>query len=280
MHSRLSGCRSRVAEQSNWCAGALPLKVGGVAHGDVGRGIIRHSLSSPDRFDYSRSPKMNRMDALMLYVDQSPRAYEVRSNSLRLGFDFAPGDRWRHWLDVRDNDVWPRLLSSLEASPDEAHPPSPAFQDLRLERLDSETAEFQVFGQSGQRVFSAAVRFDGLREAIDFDVCCRLPRQLIAAPLVSSYRLSTASTFDPVSEQPERAVLRLPPYPIEIGFPSLPNQTPVAWRITNDTAGAVLQLGCFDVATVPAAKSLVTIRWRYGIRIQGHSSVTSQPTAR
>ncbi|MBI5760936.1 MAG: hypothetical protein HZA46_20630 [Planctomycetales bacterium] len=213
----------------------------------------------------------------MLHADQSPHACELQSNGLRLSFDYSPGDRWQHGLDVLSDNEWRRLLTSVEGLPDEPHPASPAFQDMRLERIDSHTVEVQLFGQSGQRVYSAAVRFDGLREAIDFDVCCRLPRQQIGPPLVSSYRLSHGQRIESRAEDSELPRLWMPPFPIEIEIPALPNQSPTGWRVETMNTGVSLQLGCFDVTSAVATKSAVTVRWRYVIRFQSRSQAPDIP---
>jgi hypothetical protein len=209
----------------------------------------------------------------MLHVDQSQHACELQSNGLRLSFDFSPGDRWQHRLDVLSDNEWRRLITSVEGLPDEPHPPSPAFQDLRLERIDSETAEVQLFGQSGQRVYSAAVRFDGSRDEIDFDVCCRLPRQQIGPPLVSSYSLPAGQRIESRAADSVQPRLWMPPIPIEIGIPALPNQSPAGWRIGTMTTSVALQLGCFEVLPGAASKSAVTVRWRYVIHSQSSSPV-------
>ena len=215
----------------------------------------------------------------MLHVDQSPHACELQSNGLRLSFDFSPGDRWQHGLDVLSDNEWRRVLTSVEGLPDEPHPPSPAFQDLRLERIDSHTAEVQLFGQSGQRVYSAAVRFDGSRDEIDFDVCCRLPRQQIGPPLVSSYRLPHGHRIESREEDSEPSCLCLPPLPIGIGIPALPNQSPTGWRAETMNTGVSLQLGCFDVTPAVASKSAVTVRWRYVIRFQSRRQAAEVPSS-
>lgn len=213
----------------------------------------------------------------MLHVDQSPQACELRSDGLRLSFDFSPGDRWQHGLDVLSDNEWRRVLTSVEGLPDEPQPPSPAFQDLRLERIDSQTSEVQLFGQSGQRVYSAAVRFDGSRQEIDFDVCCRLPRQQIGPPLVSSYSLPLGQRMESREKDSEQSRLWMPPLPIEIEIPPLPNQSPTGWYTEPMSTGVSLQLGCFDVTPAAAQKSAVTVRWRYVIRFQSSSRLADDP---
>ena len=90
-------------------------------------------------------------------------------------------------------------LCSCEGASENATPPSPAFQDLRWEPQTLETAtsspslktsddeiavgEFQLFGQCGRQVYSAAVRCSA--QQIDFDLCVRVrggePFQLLSS---------------------------------------------------------------------------------------------------
>lgn len=213
----------------------------------------------------------------MLYADQSSHACELHSTSLRLNFNFAPGDRWQHGLDVFSDNEWRRMLTSVEGSPDTPHPPSPAFQDLRLERIDSHTAEVQLFGQSGQRVYSAAVRVDGLREVIDFDVCCRLPRQQIGPPLFSSYSLPIGRRVECLSKDSSQICVGFPPFPIEMEILSLANQPRPVWRTETMDTGVSLQLGCLEVTRAAASKTAATVRWRYVVRFQSASHTADKP---
>lgn len=192
----------------------------------------------------------------------------MESGPLRLTFDKSLGDRWQHSIDVRIGGDWRLLLASVEGTADETDPPSPAFQDLRLEIIDPQTAEFQLFGQAGRRVYSSAVRFDGSRGEIDFDVCCRLPSQLIGVPVISSYICPSGCSEVSATEESEPTRLHLPPHPLEIELPALPNQKSAGWRFTAETSPPVVQLGCFDVASPAAPTSMLTIRWRYVIRLR------------
>lgn len=94
---------------------------------------------------------------------------------MRLVFQLV-GDRWQHAVALRGPDGWQPLLASIEGSPEQLVPPSPTFQELRLERIDAETAEFQVFGRAGHGVYSAAIRVSGADQSIDFDVAARATR--------------------------------------------------------------------------------------------------------
>jgi hypothetical protein len=125
----------------------------------------------------------------MLEVEQSADASSLRAGDLRLTFRYER-DRWRHELAVRSESGWQTILTSIEGSPDEALPPSPSFQDLRLERIDDETGEFQLFGQAGHAVYSAAIRFDGRSQTISFDIAARAQRDRAERCATSLYELS------------------------------------------------------------------------------------------
>lgn len=88
-------------------------------------------------------------------------------------------DRWHHALQLPVNGGWVTALASKEGAPDDFAPPSSAFQDMRLERLDAQTCELQLFGQCGKRIYSAAVRCQG--NSLTFDQCVRVPQFLAFA---------------------------------------------------------------------------------------------------
>lgn len=99
-----------------------------------------------------------------------PDEYEVDLGRLQLSFSLA-GDRWSHMISIADENDWRSVLMSLEGAPQDRYPPSPAFQDLRLERIDDVTQEFQLMGQCGSGIYSAAIRCHLERAEIDFDLC-------------------------------------------------------------------------------------------------------------
>jgi hypothetical protein len=204
----------------------------------------------------------------MLEIDQTTDRYRLTSASLRLTFDRSGGDRWRHAIDVRIDNDWRRVLDSVEGTAAEADPPSPAIQDLRLEVLNPDTAEFQLFGQAGRRVYSAAVRFDGTHDAVDFDICCRLPTQHISGSVISSYVWTSDCREGPVPEGAQPTRLYLLPHPIEIELPPSTDQSSGRWRTATHPSGPVLQLGRFADLPATTGSSLKTIRWRYVVRVR------------
>ncbi|MSR58174.1 MAG: hypothetical protein EXS05_10915 [Planctomycetaceae bacterium] len=122
----------------------------------------------------------------MLTAEQSPEVCRLESPHLRLVFLYVD-DRWNHELAVRSPAGWHLLLSSVEGDADQPVLPGPAFQDVRLERLDDRTAEIQAFGQAGGGVYSAAIRFDAAAEAVDFDIAARANRSGALLCLASRY---------------------------------------------------------------------------------------------
>lgn len=136
----------------------------------------------------------------MLEIEKSADAYIVRSGNLLVRFEYST-DRWRHAIAVCGTREQPFLLSSEEGAPDDPRPPSPAFQELRLESIGSDVCEFQLFGQAGKGIYSAAVRFDGAAAEITFDVAARANRAGAEIHEGSAYAVApTASyTVDPLT---------------------------------------------------------------------------------
>lgn len=126
---------------------------------------------------------------MALEVEQSADLNALQTCDLQLTFRYER-DRWRHELSVRGESGWQTVLMSIEGLPDQVLPPSPSFQDLRLERIDDETAEFQLFGQAGKAVYSAAVRFNGRSQSISFDVAARAQQERAERSATSQYDLS------------------------------------------------------------------------------------------
>lgn len=115
---------------------------------------------------------------------------------LRIAFEYT-GDRWRHTVFLREGNRWTPLLASVEGTSAEATPPSPAFQELRVENIASalpgrnvlRACVVQLFGQSGKDVYSAAVEVDHEHGTMDFDVALRSKHPERLAGAYSTYRL-------------------------------------------------------------------------------------------
>ncbi len=96
----------------------------------------------------------------MTVVEESAQNYTLRAADIQISFRYI-GDRWQHFISVRRDGDWLLLLASEEGTSAGRALPSPALQDLRFEKLDDDVFEFQVLGQAGHGVYSAAVRFGG-----------------------------------------------------------------------------------------------------------------------
>src|SRR3954466_6084925 len=108
----------------------------------------------------------------MIVLEKSADAYTLRDAGFELSFRHM-GDRWQHCLSFRRDGEWLPLLTSVEGAPTDDVPPSPPLQDLRCEEIADGICEFQLLGQSGKGVYSAAVRLDESTHTIDFDLCAR-----------------------------------------------------------------------------------------------------------
>jgi hypothetical protein len=107
-------------------------------------------------------------------------------------------DRWTHLLQksvpVGAGTTQSQLVS-LEGTAEEAWPGSPAFQDLHLERISPDCCEVQLLGQAGKNHYSGAIRCDGSRNVIDFDLAVRIQTAPAAPLIVSPGKVSPCGTF-------------------------------------------------------------------------------------
>lgn len=124
--------------------------------------------------------------SVMLHIEQTADLCLLRSDGIQLAFVFDR-DRWRHEISVCQPAGWQTLLWSVEGASDEAVPPSPAFQELRLEQIAEETWEYQLFGRAGSAVYSAAIRFEAANQFVSFDVAARGQREGAALCYGSTY---------------------------------------------------------------------------------------------
>lgn len=209
-----------------------------------------------------------------------PDSQVVDAGRLRLVFSHAV-DRWSHSIAVAVDGEWQTLLSSVEGGAADPWPPSPAFQDLRLETIDQTTQEFQLMGQCGTGVYSAAIRCDLARSTIDFDVCLRVrrPKRGHVAGETSSIQEDIArSTYRCVSP----AELSHSPVVLTIHLPNAPGNlairlhSPVAVAIAVDRVDGtdqVLLRGPQRDNDPQTTKSLAqNLRWRYFISLESTSN--------
>jgi hypothetical protein len=122
----------------------------------------------------------------MIELEETPGLYCLSAGGLRIAFHHV-GDRWNHTLSVRHATSWQALFTSVEGLPNDAIPPSPAFQDLRWELIAEDIHEFQLFGQAGKGVYSAAIRVDGRAQVVFFDIAARSQREGAGLCVWSTY---------------------------------------------------------------------------------------------
>jgi hypothetical protein len=95
------------------------------------------------------------------------------SERLRVVFDHR-GDRWGHRIEMLSSGEPIQTLASMEGTPDDDWPPSPAFQTLELQSRSTGKQTALLVGKAGSSHWSMAVEADGATEAITFDIACRL----------------------------------------------------------------------------------------------------------
>lgn len=110
-----------------------------------------------------------------MLLQSSSRQFVIQTGDLEVRYTLAE-DRWRHVLAVRDGPGARILLESEEGAAGADDAPSPPFQDLHLEDLGGGVHEFQLLGQAGHAIYSAAIRCEGPAERVSFDVFARARR--------------------------------------------------------------------------------------------------------
>ena len=167
-----------------------------------------------------------------------------------------PADRWTHQLLRRAGTAWQPVWHSVEGTPADTWPDSPAFQDLFCESLSPECAEIQMLGQAGKTHYSAAIRWDVAAGTLDFDVAARIHREPPAQGLGSQYQLaadlpvqSTGATA--VTALGQTRIVSLP----DLRDPSLViDRDANLWRVVPQDAASAMP----DIQKRPQ-----TVRWRY-----------------
>jgi hypothetical protein len=206
----------------------------------------------------------------MIVLEESAETYSVRGADLEISFRRAL-DRWQHFVSIRMHGETIPLLASEEGTAGDDLLPSPALQDLRVEKLSDDAFEFQLLGQAGKGVYSAAVRFDGAAQVVDFDLCAR--GRSAESPLCTASRYQIAPENNVVAVQQrsgelimscggDRAVV-LSPVPIP-GIPS------TECRLIGEGTQQRIAAGCSGVTGSDAPQKSVSVRWRYRIALAGH----------
>lgn len=88
---------------------------------------------------------------------------------------FWSGDRFAHRIQLVVDGRQQPWLASLEGSPQDSAPPSPAFQQLARERHGA-TEVLLLVGMAGGSHWSGSIEADVSRRALVFDIACRTPR--------------------------------------------------------------------------------------------------------
>ncbi len=159
-----------------------------------------------------------------------------------------PDDRWRHrfdWIGEHEPRVW---AESVEGSSSDEWPPGPVFQDLFVEPKADGAVEFQLMGQCGKTIYTAAVLCDPPRGRIEFDVCARVRREPPSPGLVSTYRCEP-----PVHSQ--ESLILGPRFVVN-------DETGVGGQL--DLDGRLWTVGRFLPLTVDSARGTL-YRWRYAV---------------
>ena len=206
----------------------------------------------------------------MLVVEESAYLHLVRSADLEIRFRHL-GDRWQHFISIRHRGESLPLMSSDEGSPDDEAPPSPALQDLRLERHSADVVEFQLLGQAGKGIYSAAARFDGAAQSIDFDLCSR--SRAAASLLCTASRYTLAGGVQTrIRSRGDNLVAEVPQasFEVELSPVAIPGQPAQRCRIVADRAAVWIVAGCVETTGVVFAKGATSVRWRYQFTCNGH----------
>lgn len=210
----------------------------------------------------------------MIELEKSADAYSLLDADFELSFRHV-GDRWQNCVSVRHHGEWHPLLTSEEGVASNDVPPSPPFQDLRCEQVAEDIFEFQLLGQSGKGVYSAAVRFNGGARTIDYDLCARGRSMETPLCTASRYILAGNDWLLQVRQEPGLLVLsarggrsvEIAPVPIQ-GSPRS------ECRLTTVDNVRRIDAGCFETKNVPG-KGL-SVRWRYRMVLSGVAE-PSQP---
>lgn len=198
-------------------------------------------------------------------IERSATRYLLQGPKLWLEFNFMD-DRWQHRIGMLSAADRSPVLSSVEGAAHDDAPPSPAFQDLRLESLSGSVHEFQLMGQSGPAVYSAAIRFDGESQLIDFDICARLRKSIAGFKTVSSYAVAEdweAATADNDGAAIQRQgrsttdrVLIIEPVEIRDSPQEHRHRAPIVVKET-------IVAGWDEQSIVPFGTGPLSLRWHY-----------------
>jgi len=202
----------------------------------------------------------------MIVVEEAPDAYTVCGADIQLAFRYL-GDRWQHTVAIRSQSTWIRLLTSDEGSSESVELPSPALQDVRLERISEDVVEFQLLGQAGKGVYSAAVCCDGMSQVLDFDLSVRGRVSESPLCLQTGYRIGeNGSKVSADAAAPDSVVVRLEGgLGVKLAPVMVPDHPPTTCRILGRMPARRIAAGVFNSAPPEPTNKGTTIRWRYRI---------------
>ena len=119
----------------------------------------------------------------------------LEAGRLRVLFE-RRGDRIAHRIVWVDGEAEQPLLASVEGSPEQDWPPSPALQEGRIETSSGRSVAMLV-GMAGKSHWSMSVEADTEANQLTFDVACRVKKP--DAELQSTYRALVEAAGTPGS---------------------------------------------------------------------------------
>ena len=164
------------------------------------------------------------------------------------------GDRFCHYIDWVAGDKTFRLLDSVEGDDKTEWPPSPAVQQLSVERRTQMRSVGLLVGMAGSSHWSISVENDPPQRLLIFDVACRVAGD--PGPLGSQYKSRVPiKIIDPIEKIAECSVAGRKCY----------------IQIESTGRGEVDQLDVkgLDVNITPTEDPEswpATVRWKYRIR--------------
>jgi hypothetical protein len=202
-------------------------------------------------------------------IVQTQELVQLTAGNLRLEFSRQP-DRWRHVVLVQTAMTgWQPWWESREGATDDPNPASPALQDCFLQEIDAGTQEVQLLGQAGKNVYSAAIRFGGERQEIDFDLCLRLPASAGVPEILSTYQTTRTDSLCTELDESERVCLlrESTGQVLEIVLLTpLESKVPGS-QLRLDRSAQRLEIPGAAAEGTPSGTSRRSFRWRYRLRL-------------
>lgn len=214
----------------------------------------------------------------MVEIEQTAESWTARAAGIELSFRYL-GDRWGHVLQCLDRDERQVLLTSCEGGPDDSQPPSPAWQELLVERPNETCCEFQLFGRVGAGIYSAAVRFEGDAGIVTFDACVSRRKPDASVCTRCTYDIEPAGAAPRIAaEHGPLVTLDWPTVRLTLEPLTLDGQPISSCREIGDGKLRRLAIGHFEAGTETPSRASGTLRWGY--RLQLHPRTASPPTVK